>query len=225
LTWGESKLHEATVYFSARPESRAADTLRQASHPVDFHTFHNVSRDPSMCISTSISGLTVEISREHPETLTCAWATLPAKGLAFPLLMGGTATPEPLVNGEVYALSKGLEGQTSAWETIEESTHANRALLEARVEQLLGEGKKGEAAGLLDDWTRRTCDAQAAVLRLMGQQELRIEFNHGTHRTHGKWRNSLELRPLSVVGFSFFIFHFALPLPPLPIVGTLTVFP
>ncbi|MCP4640081.1 MAG: hypothetical protein GY851_06600, partial [bacterium] len=54
-------LHTEKVYFSVRQDTKAAKTLQDAEPPIDFHTFHNVSRDPSMCFASSISGMTVEI--------------------------------------------------------------------------------------------------------------------------------------------------------------------
>ncbi len=68
-----SKFHTQKVYFSRLDNNAAARRLRESSGPVDFHLFHNVSRDPSICFGSSISGLTVEIDPDHPELFTCAW--------------------------------------------------------------------------------------------------------------------------------------------------------
>ena len=85
--------HDAKVYFSARGDTPAAHRLWKATVPIDFHLFHNVSRDPSVCFESTICGMTAEIDADRPDILTCAWFTLPGKGLAFPLFMGGVATP------------------------------------------------------------------------------------------------------------------------------------
>ena len=42
--------------FSRLDGSAAAKTLRQAKEPIDFHRFHNTSRDPSICLASSIAG-------------------------------------------------------------------------------------------------------------------------------------------------------------------------
>ena len=112
-----SKIHAQKVYFSRQDGSPAATRLRQAAEPIDFHLFHNVSRDPSICLASSISGMTVEIDPQHPDVLTCAWISLPAKSLAFPVFMGGRKTPRCLVNGELYQTGKSLDAEKSQWET------------------------------------------------------------------------------------------------------------
>ena len=160
------QFHDEKVYFSARAGSNAASTLQDAKVPIGFHTFHNVSRDPSMCFDSTISGMTVEISRTHPEHLTCAWLTFPAKGLAFPLFMGCRNTPLPLVNGEVYELCKEIDDAAETWETLERSTHLNKQLVEARVTSLLQRREAAQAGALLDEWGLKTTDAQVSVLRL-----------------------------------------------------------
>jgi len=153
------------VYFSARADSNAAKTLAGSSDPIDFHAFHNVSRDSSMCFDSSISGMTVEISPEHPDLLTCAWITFPAKGLAFPLFIGCAETPLPLVDGEVYRLCKPLDGAAEVWEAVEESARGNQGLVEARAADLLDAGQRDRAVALLEEWTSITARGQVAMLR------------------------------------------------------------
>jgi len=155
------------VYFSARADSNAAKTLVGSSDPIGFHAFHNVSRDPSMCFGTSISGMSVEISPEHPDLLTCAWVTFPAKGLAFPLFMGCAGTPLPLVDGEVYRLCKPIDGAAAVWEAVEESAWGNQGLVEARAADLLDAGQRARAAALLEEWTSKIARGQVAMLRFM----------------------------------------------------------
>jgi hypothetical protein len=158
--------HDEKVYFSARGDTDAANTLKNATDPIDFCTFHDVSRDPSMCFDSSISGLTVDIHPDQPGYLTCAWATLPAKGLAFPLFMGGDATPKPLVDGEAYALLKDRDGANGAWESLEEAAYANGRLVQETGARLLAEGKSVEAKEILETWTEQTAKAQIEMLRL-----------------------------------------------------------
>ena len=138
------------VYFSLYADSNAANTLRNAAQPIDFHMFHNVSRDPS--IIDSISGLTVEISQTNPAYLTTAWITLPAKGLAFPLFMGGNKTPLPLVNGQVDSLFSTIDGATAEWETIENGLYSESGTLQSQITTLLGESRQQDAINLIDNW-------------------------------------------------------------------------
>ena len=168
-----SKRHTEKVYFSARADKNAASILRQARQPIDFHVFHNVSRDPSICFDTTICGMTAEISRTHPGNLTCAWFTLPAKGLAFPILMGCDRTPLPLMNGDIYRLSRDTDGAAEVWESIEKNARANKGLLEARAEALLDEGSVGQVPALLEDWVSKTTDAQLSILRFGHQSSQR----------------------------------------------------
>ena len=153
------------VYFSARGDTPAARALENAEEPIDFHLFHNVSRDPSVCFDSSISGMTVEISPAHPATLTCAWITFPARGVAFPLFMGGTQTPRPLLTGEVYGLSTHIANSRAAWEAVEASSHSSKEALVPEAESLLAEGREKAAKAMLDGWVAQTAGAQVNMLR------------------------------------------------------------
>lgn len=113
------RYHTGKAYFSARTDSPAAWALYSASQPIDFHTFHNVSRDPSICFDSSICGMTAEISADAPAVRTTAWFALPAWGLAFPLIMGGRYTPRCLADGSVYRLCRPLRKHRAAWERLE----------------------------------------------------------------------------------------------------------
>ena len=141
------------VYFSLYADSSAANTLRNAAQPIDFHMFHNVSRDPS--IVDSISGLTVEISRTNPAYLTTAWITFPAKGLAFPLFMGGKETPVPLVNGEVDTIFKNSNGTTSEWEAIENGLYSESDTVKSQVTTLIDQGRQQDAITFIDNWVKQ----------------------------------------------------------------------
>lgn len=165
----EAVYHDEKVYFSLREDSKAADTLRAAQPPIDFLTFHNVSRDPSMCLPSSISGMTVELDPEHPDLLTCAWFTLPAWGPAFPLFLGGTATPLPLVNGEVYALSAAADAPREVWEDWVGAAHAAKEEAAVRARALIQAGDTAGARRILDDFARSTASAQVERLRGGGE--------------------------------------------------------
>lgn len=159
------KYHTEKVYFSVRENTPAAQFLQAAEPPIGFHAFHDISRDPSICFSSSISGMTVEIDRNHPDLLTCAWFTLPAKSLAFPLFMGGQSTPVSLLNGEVYSVAKGIQGQTDLWEEIERFTYLNKQVLVEKAARLIGAKKTDEAKRLLDTWVEKYQAAHFAWLQ------------------------------------------------------------
>ncbi|NQT14803.1 MAG: hypothetical protein HQ582_18765, partial [Planctomycetes bacterium] len=159
-----SRSHTQKVYFSRRDKSAAANSLREAERPIDFHLFHNVSRDPSICLRSSISGMTVEIDADHPDVLTCAWFSFPARSLSFPVFMGEQKTPRCLVNGDLYKAGKASDTDKSRWETLERQTHADKQRLAGRVAELLKADRKAEAVALLDRWTETTASAQFGVV-------------------------------------------------------------
>ena len=159
-----SRIHTQKAYFSRLDGSAAAKTLRQAKQPIDFHLFHNVSRDPSICLASSISGMTVEIDAEHPEVLTCAWFSLPAKSLSFPVFMGGRTTPRCLLSGDLYRAGKPLAPQKSQWETLERLAHAEKQRLAGKIAGLLEAEQTAEAIDVLDTWTETTASAQFAII-------------------------------------------------------------
>lgn len=123
-----SREHSEKVYFSRLENSEAARRLNEIKTPVTFEEFHFVSRDPSICLKSSISGMTVEIHPEHPDQLTCAWISLPARSVSIPLLMGGEGTPKELINGNAYKLANNLSGSSDLWESIEENLHQHKEL-------------------------------------------------------------------------------------------------
>jgi len=96
--------------------------------------------------------------------LTCAWISLPAWGLSFPLFTGGTLTPLPLLNGDVYARSNQVNCNREICERIEAAAFANQRLLEEKVLALLADDEDGKAADVLNEWTRTCADSHMAVL-------------------------------------------------------------
>ena len=161
----EHEYHTQKVYFSARAQSNAAKALTLVSEPIDFTAFHNVSRDPSMCFASSIGGMSVRIDPTRPEMLTSAWFTMPARGLAFPLFMGCTDTPLPLLNGEVFVRSQDAKPGRDACERIEAAMHVNQRMLQERISALLAAGNEQQACDALNEWTRLTTDSHLATLR------------------------------------------------------------
>ena len=127
-----SKFHTQKVYFSRFDNSPAAQDCG-ANAPIGFSLFHGVARDPSICLKSSISGMTVEIDPAHPELLTCAWISLPVRSGSFPVLMGQTKTPTCLLNGEAYRLGKQSKGNPQSWEALEQAAHASKEGLKERV--------------------------------------------------------------------------------------------
>lgn len=149
-----SKVHTQKAYFSRLNKSAAAKRLRESEEPIDFHLFHNVSRDRSICLGSSISGMTVEIDPARPELFTCAWITLPVKSVAFPVFMGQNRTPKCLLDGEVYALGKTIKGKARLWESVERTTHVAKERLVDDLAADLSEGGKPEAtAKTLEGWS------------------------------------------------------------------------
>jgi hypothetical protein len=151
------------VYFSAA-RGRAVERLRDANSPVDFATFHNVSRDPATCFPSSVSGMSVQIDRDHPHVLTRAWISMPARSLSFPLMMGGSVTPLPLSNGRVDAAGRGSGRSVVTWESMEALALQHQSLLEDRVRRLLDDGRSHDAAQVIDQWVMATAAAHLAVL-------------------------------------------------------------
>jgi len=156
--------HTKKVYFSARQDSNASKVLERGESSIDFATFHNVSRDPSVCFNTSIAGMSVEIDRTRPDMLTRAWVSLPARGLSFPLFIGGRHTPLPLLNGEVFARTSQVKCSRDISERIEAAAFGNQRLLEDSVLTLLAAGRDKEARETLDAWVRNCTDSHLAVL-------------------------------------------------------------
>ena len=154
--------HPEKAYSSARTDSRAATALRQAPSPIGFHAFHRTSRDPSICFDTSIAGMTVEIDREYPSALTCAWISLPARSLSFPIFMGQASTPTCLLSGQAHALGGTAPCTCPIWEQVEEELHADKQTLRKEAASLLEGHHPEQAASLVDEW------GQAQAARCLG---------------------------------------------------------
>ncbi|NLX98872.1 MAG: hypothetical protein GXY83_22190 [Rhodopirellula sp.] len=160
-----SRVHSQKVYFSRLESSAAARKLRETGSPLDFQRFHSVSRNPSICFGSSISGMTVEIDPAHPDRLTCAWISLPARGISFPLLMAQAKTPTCLLNGEAYLLGRKIKDRTPLWESVEQAAHSSKELLK---ESLLATDSGGHAAPLADRaerWSRQQAEMLVEILR------------------------------------------------------------
>lgn len=161
----EHEYHAQKVYFSARTESRSARILNLATELIDFTAFHNVSRDPSMCFASSIGGMSVEIDPARPDMLTCAWFSMPARGLAFPLLIGCTETPLPLLNGEIFVRSHDAGQGRDLCERIEAAMHVNQRMLQEKASTLLAAGNEQQARDALNEWVRLSADSHLATFR------------------------------------------------------------
>ena len=150
-----SKVHTQKAYFSRLNKSAAARRLRESSEPIDFHLFHNVSRDPSICFGSSISGMTVEIDPDHPELLTCAWVSLPVRAVAFPLFMGQMRTPACLLDGTAHQLGKKAKGGKARWEALERSMRAGKERLKKEVAASVAAGNPEPShVEMLEQWSQ-----------------------------------------------------------------------
>jgi len=164
-----SKIHTQKVYLSRLNKSAAARRLRESTEPIDFCLFHSVSRDPSICLDSSISGMTVEIDPDHPELLTCAWIALPVRAAAFPLLMGQSRTPAFLVDGRAYTLGKKSPRQIPRWEAMEQAMHAEKERLKEELTDTIAAGNPLQAhVELLEEWSR---DQAAMLVEALEQPE------------------------------------------------------
>jgi len=161
----QSRLHPEGVYFSLRADTPGAEALRQAPHPVEFTTFHNVSRHPSLCLETSISGMTVEIDRTCPEKLTTAWVTFPARSLAFPLFMGIRETPRALIDGSVDRAGQAVTGEIKRYEEMEQAIYARQQAIREEARALLTSGHAAKVEELLDTWVQRQAMENLAALQ------------------------------------------------------------
>jgi len=163
----EHHYHTEKAYMSAS-RGPASTRLQVLTEPVGFGAFHNVSRDPATCFPTSISGMSVEIDRDHPDFLTVAWITMPARSLAFPLFMGGTDTPQVLLNGEVDLAGRQSDGDFERWEPIEAFAFETQRLLAADVRRLLAAGETEHARAVLDGWVAGCSRAHLSALGWAG---------------------------------------------------------
>jgi arylsulfatase A-like enzyme len=179
-----SKVHTQRAYFSRLNNSPAARRLRESDEPVGFDLFRSVSRDPSICFGSSISGMTVEIDPEYPEWFTCAWVTLPVRAAAFPLWMGQQRTPTSLLDGTAYRLGKASPEQHLRWEALERSMHAEKQQLRQEVAASIAAGNPATAhTELLDQWS----DTQAQRLVRALQQPDRPNVILIMTDNHGPW--------------------------------------
>ncbi len=161
-----SKVHTQKAYFSRRNKSAAAGRMRQSTDPIDFSLFRSVSRDPSICFDTSISGMTVEIDPDDPGRFTCAWAALPARAAAFPLLMGQSRTPRCLVDGAAYQLGKKSQPQTSRWQAMEQSIHSEEMRLKEELRASIDAGNPAPAhVEMMEQWSQTKARELMAALQ------------------------------------------------------------
>ena len=142
--------------------------LEQLNEPVRLTAFRNVSREPDARIHqgrASVAGMTIRIHPEHPEYLTSAWFSFPAVSLAFPMYMGGTETPLPLMDGSVYDLCAAMPADYEGWKAMEEALYQNALRFEAEVEPLLAAGHLEEARQRIDAWTQTVTAAHLECLQ------------------------------------------------------------
>jgi hypothetical protein len=158
-------IHTQKAYFSRLNNSPAALRLRESAEPVDFGLFRAVSRDPSICFSSSISGMTVEIDPDDPARFTCAWVALPVRAAAFPVLMGQSQTPRCLIDGAAYGEGKRSAPQPSRWEAEEQSMHAEKEQLKRELQASFDAGNPEPAhVDRMEQWSARQAKKLMAAL-------------------------------------------------------------
>jgi hypothetical protein len=162
-----SRRHSHSVYFSRLEDSPPARKLRDAEGPVDLPFFHGVSRDSAICLPTSIAGMSVEIDADQPDRFTCAWIALPARSLAFPLLMGQSSTPDFLLNGQVYSWGSQSRVETSLADALVRTAHDSKRLLREVVATSRTNQDGDSVTRQLDRWARDQAAATVAVLRAL----------------------------------------------------------
>ena len=109
--------------------------------------------------------MTVEIDPTHPELFTCAWVSLPVKGVSFPLLMGQTSTPACLLNGEANSLGKKAKKNTRLWEETEQSMHASKEQLQEKLAANLSTDDSEKTAQALNQWSKQQAEMLVELLQ------------------------------------------------------------
>lgn len=163
-----SRFHTQKAYFSRSDDKAAAKRLREAEGPINFALFHGVARDPSICLKSSISGMTVEIDPTHPELFTCAWISLPVRSGSFPVLMGQTQIPTCLADGSAYRLGKEAKVEAQEWEVLEQAAHASKEGLKERVLAGSAGQSSPQPARILNQWSQER--AETVVKRLQASE-------------------------------------------------------
>ncbi len=152
-------LHDECTSYAVSPQHTEGNAF----------LFHGVSRDPSICFDSTISGMTVEIDPDQPELGTCAWITLPAHSGAVPLLMAGRGTPLPLLNGEAYQTARDQRVSKEVWERIERSIHQSKTLFCSSMAASAGAGSDREDwRTRADEWVENQSEMMMSILRMSG---------------------------------------------------------
>ena len=112
-------------------------------------------------------GLPLASHRHGFVPLTCAWITLPAWSVSFPLLMGQTNTPACLLNGEAYSLGTKMRDKTRLWEVIQQNFHASKELLKYKVAAGLSADKPEREAQVLDQWAQWQAEMLVDLLQTL----------------------------------------------------------
>lgn len=153
------QVHNEDVFTTNYVNRPAFEALRNADE-VDFEMFRNASRQSPIYNAQSIAGMTVEVDPDYPELLTCAWFSLPARHVAYPVFMGQNAVPMPLADGSAYASGKSTTYQPELWKAMERTMHAEKELLRQVVVDNINAGTPiPQLDKLLEDWSRTQATA------------------------------------------------------------------
>ncbi|HNS31575.1 MAG TPA: carcinine hydrolase/isopenicillin-N N-acyltransferase family protein [bacterium] len=156
-------------FYITRTRGGSADRmLEKMETPAAFTDFRNISRNPQAKINygkNSIAGMTIRVHPVYPQYLTSAWFSFPAASLAFPMYMGGTRTPLPLLDGSVYELCASITIDTDTIEKMEEKLNSSAAEMEKQAEQLIKQERVVEARELIDRWTRSVAEEHLLFLK------------------------------------------------------------
>jgi len=79
-------------------------------------------------------------------------------------MMGGSATPLPLVNGQADEAARRSDRSAPAWEPIEARAFEQVAQLGDRARQLLDANRTNDAVQAIDEWVAASAAAHLAAL-------------------------------------------------------------
>lgn len=162
----EHWLVEDEIVFLARGETEGAALVTGRRGQVTVTDMQAAATHPTICFTSSISGLTVQIDPRQPARLTTAWPALPAWSPAMPVYLAARTVPLVLANGDFYRAGETLlarrednaalfgagmvlpEELTTSRRGLQLELQAAAAGTESRLREALEQGPAAEAAEL-----------------------------------------------------------------------------
>ncbi|MHC4398370.1 MAG: C45 family peptidase [Planctomycetota bacterium] len=170
----EHEFFEDDVAFLARGDTAGARIVKRKKGAITLADVNAAASHPSICLTSSISAMTVRVDPARPAEASSVWFALPACAPYVPLFPLAEGVPQAMLDGGCFKRgrawqelrSRSAPGQGVAFDDplerlrrdVQEELYVEAARAEGEIEAALARGEKRQAVDLATQATAAGCE-------------------------------------------------------------------